>query len=290
MNEPLVSVIIPNYNYENFIVRTVESVFSQTYKNFEIVVVDDGSNDNSIKVLNTFGNKIKIIEQENAGVSAARNNGVKNSTGDYIAFLDADDVWLPEKLEKQMKKFETDSETGFVHSSMKLINSEDKQIGEICNGMEGQVSEEFLRFKKGVVVGAGSTGVVKREIFNEIGGFDSRLSTAADWDFCYRIAKKYKIGFVEEPLVLYLIHDSNMHSNISVMESDMMLGFEKAFSASPSQDKNDCYSNLHLTLAGSYFQSKKYADFLRHSFKSIWLKPANIVYFAKFPFRKLNRI
>ena len=95
----LVSVIIPNYNYEKFIAETIESVLSQTYKNVEIIVVDDGSKDKSLEVLEKFGDKIRVIQQKNAGVSAARNHGVSFSKGEFIAFLDADDAYRPEFLE-----------------------------------------------------------------------------------------------------------------------------------------------------------------------------------------------
>lgn len=289
MNLPKVSVIIPNYNYAKYIAKTIDSVLAQTYENIEIIVVDDGSKDKSIEVLKKYGEKITIIEQKNQGVSLARNNGAEKSTGEYIAFLDADDIWLPEKLERQMQKFFEDEEIGLVHCSMTYIDPNDEVCGQINEGMEGNVAHEFLRFTKGVVIGAGSTGIVPRKVFEEIGGFDHRLSTAADWDFSYRIATKYKIGFIRQPLVLYRLHNSNMHSNIKLMEHDMMLGFEKAFANGTSIDKNECYGNLHKTLAGSYFYAKQYSAFIRHTIKSIWNKPSNLGYFAQFFFRRLQR-
>jgi glycosyltransferase involved in cell wall biosynthesis len=289
MNLPKVSVIIPNYNYANYISRTIDSVLAQTYKNLEIIVIDDGSKDDSLKILENYGDKVTVLKQKNQGVSRARNNGAAKSNGEYIAFLDADDIWLPDKLTTQMQRFFEDSDVGLVHCSMNFINQNDEYCGENHNGMEGNIAEEFLRFEKGVVVGAGSTGVVSRKIFDELGGFDERLSTAADWDFCYRLATKYKLGFVREPLVLYRIHNSNMHGNIAVMEHDMMLGFEKAFDGETKMSQRECYGNLHKTLAGSYFYAKKYKDFLRHSLKSIWNKPSNLVYFVQFPLRRLQK-
>lgn len=289
MNLPKVSVIIPNYNYANYISRTIDSVLAQTYKNLEIIVIDDGSKDNSLETLKKYGDKITVLTQQNQGVSRARNNGTANSNGEYIAFLDADDIWLPEKLETQMQRFFDDAEIGLVHCSMDFIDPNDQPCGENYNGMEGNVAEEFLRFEKGVVVGAGSTGVVTRRIFDELGGFDERLSTAADWDFCYRLATKYKLGFVRKPLVLYRIHNSNMHGNIAVMEHDMMLGFDKAFDGETKLNRRECYGNLHKTLAGSYFRAKKYKDFVRQAAKSILAQPLNLGYFAKYPLRFLKK-
>ncbi|HEY0656892.1 MAG TPA: glycosyltransferase family A protein, partial [Pyrinomonadaceae bacterium] len=105
MNLPKVSVIIPNYNYAKYIAETIDSVLAQTYPNLEVIVVDDGSKDDSLKILRSYGDKITVIEQKNQGVARARNIGTAYSNGEYIAFLDADDVWLPEKLARQMEKF-----------------------------------------------------------------------------------------------------------------------------------------------------------------------------------------
>lgn len=289
MEKPLVSVIIPNYNYAKYIRNTIDSVLGQTYDRLEVIVVDDESNDNSLTVLKDFGDEITLLEQKNQGVSHARNNGVGHSSGEFLAFLDADDIWLPSKIERQIEKFNADSELGMVHCSMTYIDTDDKVCGENRDGMEGFVAHELLRFEKGVVIGVGSTSLIRKTIFEELGGFDFRMSTAADWDFSFRLASKYKIGFVRDPLVLYRMHNSNMHSNIRVMEHDMMLGFEKAFSGLTTENRRKCYGNLHRTLAGSYFYSGKYADFARNAAKSILYKPSNLSYFLKFPVRRLRK-
>ncbi|MGB7207241.1 MAG: glycosyltransferase [Pyrinomonadaceae bacterium] len=285
----LVSVIIPNYNYEHYLSEAVDSVLAQTYPNIEIIIVDDGSKDNSRETIESYGDKVTAIFQKNQGVSAARNNGVATSSGKFVAFLDADDVWLPEKLERQIARFDADEKIAFVHCSMTLVSSEGELLGEESDGQEGSVADEFLRFERGVVIGAASTGVVLRKVFDEIGGFDKRQSTAADWDFAYRIAAKYEIGFVPESLVRYRMHGSNMHGNIKAMEHDMLLGYEKAFANGATADRYECYGNLHLILAGSYFYAGQYADFARHTFKSIWNRPSNFGYFARFPIRRLQR-
>lgn len=287
-----VSVIIPNYNYGKFISASVESVLSQTYKNIEVIVVDDGSKDDSLEILKRFGNKIRVVQQKNSGVSAARNHGVSLSNGDLIAFLDADDIWLPEKLERQIEKFNADSEVGLVHCSMILIDQENKPIGENNNGQEGWVSEDFLRFESGVVVGAGSTALVKRQIFDEVGGFDLRLSTAADWDFCYRVSRKYKLGFVTEPLVLYRMHTTNMHGNIKAMEHDILLAFEKAFAENCGdlqKIRRECYGNLYMMLAGSYYHAKNYKKFLKMMGKSLLTNPKKFPYVIGYPIRILKK-
>jgi glycosyltransferase involved in cell wall biosynthesis len=290
MKRPLVSVIIPNYNYSQYVGEAVESVLSQTYANVEISVVDDGSKDNSLEILQTFRDKIKIVKQQNAGVSVARNNGVANSNGEFIAFLDADDVWLPEKIEKQIALFLNDKDLGLVHVAVQDIDAAGKNLETHFNGLSGDVSQELLLFKGAVILGGGSGIMISRKVFEEVGGFDLRLSTSADWDIFYQISSRYKVGFISEILLKYRIHGSNMHGNIPRMESEMLLGFEKAFAGEKNQSiKNTAYGNLYQVLAGSHFRAGNYADFAKNSIKSLWLAPNNFGYFAKFPARILQR-
>lgn len=290
MKKGLVSVIVPNYNYADFIGKTLESVLNQTYTDTEIIVVDDCSTDDSRSIVRSYGEKVRLVEQkENQGVSNARNRGVAESEGEYIAFLDADDIWLPDKIERQLEIFRDDSEVGFVHCSVTLIDPDEQPMSDITDGGKGHIADAFLTFNGGAVIGAGSTGILLRDVFEDVGGFDPRLSTAADWDFCYRVATKYKIGFVDQPKVLYRVHNSNMHGNIRVMEHDILIGFQKAFSVKTGQNKRHCYGNMYRVLAGSYFNAGMYTDFLRNTAKSLWFRPSGIRYFAHAPLRVISR-
>lgn len=289
MNEPLISIIIPNYNYAKYIARTIDSALAQTYPNIEVVVVDDESKDDSLDVLEEFGSRIKVIAQTNQGVSAARNNGVAASSGELVAFLDADDLWSPEKLERQMAIIDRDAEIGLVHCWMTYIDTEDKPMGQMADGTAGQIAAEILRFDGGGVIGAGSTSLIPRRVFDEVGGFDVRMSTAADWDISYRIAARYKIGMVCEPLVQYRIHNSNMHGNVAAMEHDMVLAMKNAFVDGAKPNGGVGFGNVYKTLAGSYFRSGKFGSFLRTAALGFYYKPSNLSYFAAFPLRKLKR-
>jgi glycosyltransferase involved in cell wall biosynthesis len=285
----LVSVIIPNYNYAKYLREAIDSVLAQTYRNIEIIVVDDGSKDDSKKILESYGEKITAIFQANQGVSAARNNGVAASKGEYVAFLDADDIWLARKIELQIEKFVNDKTLGLVHVGVEDIDAQGKVIGTHLNGLTGEVSHELLRFKLSVILGGGSGIMIPRKILDEIGGFDLRLSTSADWDFFYRISSRYQIGFIDDLLLKYRIHVSNMHGNVEQMEREMMLSFEKAFTGETSVNHRECYGNLHKVLAGSYFHAKQYKKFIRQAMKSIWMKPSNFGHFAQFPLRHLQK-
>jgi glycosyltransferase involved in cell wall biosynthesis len=290
--KPLVSAIIPNYNYSRFVSQAVDSALRQTYPNVEVIVVDDGSKDNSIEILQKFGDKIRLVQQKNAGVSAARNNGVAHSNGEFLAFLDADDFWMPEKIEKQVDLFLKKPELGLVHVGVLDINEHDEPFRTWENGQEGWVAEEFLLLSRPVVFGGGSGLMVSHKAFTAIGGFDTELATAADWDLFYRLSCLYPIGFVPEVLLTYRFHNSNMSSNVQRMEREMMRGYQKAF-----QEKNEkvqkirrtAYGNLHKVLAGSYFHAREYGHFLKHSVQSIWLHPRNLGYFCAFPLRLIQR-
>lgn len=289
MKDPLVSVVIPNYNYAKYIAATVDSVLSQTYRKIEVIVVDDESKDNSLEVLGAFGDRIQVIAQKNGGVSRARNNGAAASLGDFLAFLDADDIWLPTKIERQMERMREDESVGLVHCSMTYIDPDDNVLGEITEGTEGNVGDKMLRFDGGGVIGAGSTSLIRKEVFDEVGGFDVRMSTAADWDISYRIAAKHTVAVVLEPLVLYRQHNTNMHGNIGAMEHDMTLGMKKAFAAGAPSNGGVGYGNLYKTLAGSYFHAGQYPAFMRTAALGLYHKPSNLSYFLGFPFRRFRR-
>lgn len=288
--KPLVSAIIPNYNYARYVGEAVESALGQTYPNIEVIVVDDGSTDNSLEVLEKYRDRIKIIEQKNSGVCVARNRGVAESKGEYVAFLDADDVWLPEKIELQIDVFENDSTVSFSNTGAITIGTDGTQIGELSPGMTGRVTEGLLLFEQSVMVAPASTGFIRKETFLALNGFDARLSTAADWDFCFRASLLGPFGFVDAPVVKYRLHGNNMHGNISLMEKDMVLCYLKAFAANDpalARIRSRSYGNLYRVLAGSYFRAGKYVDFLRTAAKSVWYRPAGIGYFAAFPMRRL---
>lgn len=288
-----VSVIIPTYNYGRFIARAVSSALGQTLRPAEVIVVDDGSADDTAEIIAEFGDAVRYIRQENAGVSAARNRGVRESRGGLIAFLDADDIWEPAKLEKQAALFLRDGQIGLVHCGMREFDTDTGgTIALHTEGMEGEVADELLLWEKTAVNVSGSAIMVSREAFEAAGGFDERLRCGEDWDFCYRVARRYKVGFVREPLVNYRSHPAAAHRNVREMERGMGLFYEKAFAEGGREVlrlRRRSLGNYNRVLAGSYFQSRQYGDFLRTAVKSLWYRPSGIGYFAAFPFRRFSK-
>lgn len=288
-----VSVIIPTYNYSRYVGQAIGAVLAQTLPATEIVVVDDGSTDDTAAEVEKFGEKVRYIKQENAGVCVARNRGVADSTGKYIAFLDADDIWEPEKLAKQIAKFSEDDQIGLVHCGMREFHSDTGEtIAMHLQGTEGWVADDLLLWEGLGVIGPGGTIIVRRDAFENVGGFDESLKVGEDWDFCYRIARKYKVGFVPELLVNYRNHGTNAHKNVAEMERGMGRFYQRAFDTDDANVlhlKRRAYGNYHRVLSGSYFQSKNYKKFIEHAMRSIKYRPANLAYFLKFPFRRLGR-
>lgn len=288
-----VSVVIPTYNYGRFIGEAISGILAQTYPATEIIVVDDGSTDGTDAVVTEFGNRVQYFRQENQGVCAARNNGVARASGHYIAFADADDIWLPKKLERQLAKFAEDDEIGLVHCGMQEFDSKTGDILSLhVEGSEGNVADDLLLWEKPVMVGPGGTIVVKREAFQKAGGFDIEIKVGEDCDFCYRVARQVKVGFVPEVLVNYRSHGANAHGNVTEMERGMTRFYKKAFESAGTDVlklKHRAYGNFHRVMAGSYFHAGLYGAFARHAVLSIWNRPANLAHFAGFPMRRLRK-
>lgn len=279
-----VSVIIPTFNYGRYISESIESVLAQTVRPREIIVVDDGSTDDTEAIVKRYRGKVIYLKQKNSGVSAARNEGVRNSTGNMIAFLDADDKWFPEKLEKQLSKFQQDPEVGLVHCGKVEFCDQTGISGEVdLAGGEGWIAESMLLWKSGIVA-PGSSVVFKREVFEHVGGYDPRLKNGEDWEFCLRVAREYPVAFVPEPLVEYRIHGSNAHLNIGEMERSTLIAWEKVFRIRDDQIqdlKRQSYGTLHKVLAGSYLHNREYGGFLRNLIKSLWYRPSYFWYYLK---------
>ena len=273
-----VSVIIPTYNYAHYITEAVESVLNQTYKDFEIIVVDDGSTDNTKEVIRPYLNKIKYIYQQNSGPSAARNRGIKEAKGEYIAFLDADDIWLPQKLELQIKFIEKEKELGLVFSDMTCFNEKGilkksflKDIpvfNDLCieslSSIEKIISDDvFNALLQGNFIPT-NTVIVKKECFDKVGLFDENLLFVEDRDMWLRIALAYRIGFIKLPLVKRRFHRRNINKG-EIYRLGRLLVMQK-YATYPYLSKKskkiikyNIYS-LKCNLGCSYFSQKKFKE------------------------------
>lgn len=201
---PRVSVVIPIYNAASTVARAIDSVLRQTLQDFEIIVVDDGSTDDVQQVLERYGDRVFYIYQEHRGCSAARNRGISEARGEYIAFLDADDWWLPAKLEKQVEALSLDATVGLVHAGYYLCGVDGRILRAIHpwpgNDPGSNVFDQLL-FRQ--FIGSPTFVMVRTAICQELGGFDESMAGGEDWDLWLRLALRCKVAYINEPLACY---------------------------------------------------------------------------------------
>jgi glycosyltransferase involved in cell wall biosynthesis len=201
---PRVSVVIPTYNRAHLVSRSIQSVLSQTYQDFEVIVVDDGSTDNTSEAVNSIGDeRVNYIRHDvNKGASASRNTGIRAARGELIGFLDSDDEWLPQKLQKQVDRFDIASpNVGLVYGGYVVIDDETKKaIGQVHPEKRGYVFKEVLKASHPP---SPLTPLVKRECFEKVGLFDEDIRFGEDWDMWLRIAEHYEFDFVDEMVAKY---------------------------------------------------------------------------------------
>lgn len=248
---PKVSVVIPAYNAMAFLPETLESVLKQTFTDFEVLIVNDGSSDHIVKWANEITDlRVKLISQKNQRVSAARNTGIANAQGEYIAFLDADDLWEPTKLEKQVRCLDDKPEVGLVYTWTLLVDQDNNSTGRVyASHAEGNVWEEVVTND---MIASGSSPMVRRSCFEAVGVFDCNLAYAPDRDMWVRIASRYPFAVIKEPLLRYRQIPNSFSRNSQAMIQDLRVVTEKAFQSAPLEllyVRNRCYAMINLSFA-----------------------------------------
>jgi len=217
---PEVSVIMPVYNGEKFLAQAIESVLNQNYQDLELVCVNDGSTDRSQEIIDSFFDpRLKSIVQENAGLPAARNIGIKASSGSFIAFLDCDDIYLPFSVEKRVSYLSVSPERVFVHTDFIPIDESGNQIADSLKQWRGIDPISGMCFKSLFLHGTAilpSSVMMKKEIFDRVGLFDGSFLRAQDYDLWLRIAYHYPLFLLNECCVKYRVHSQSL-SNLSLL-------------------------------------------------------------------------
>jgi glycosyltransferase involved in cell wall biosynthesis len=203
---PLVSVVIPTYNSADFLIEAVDSVLGQTWRDFEIIVVDDGSTDGTHESVRRYDDEVRYFYKKNGGPSSARNMGVKQARGRYVAFLDSDDVWEPEKLGVQMRFASEHPEIKLICTDSALMGPRGSRQRKLKSDLLGNLfpilySNSFIRT---------STVLMEKACFQTVGYFDERYRSAEDYDLWLRVAKRYPIAYINQPLVRYRKHEDNV--------------------------------------------------------------------------------
>jgi glycosyltransferase involved in cell wall biosynthesis len=202
-----VSVVMPVYNGQRFLTDSLESVFAQRYGDYEVICVDDGSTDGSAELLKSYGDRVMTIRQPNAGQGAARNAGARRASGQYVAFLDQDDQWYPQKLEREVAALQANPDAVVAYSNSDRMDDEGRllQVGAtVAERASALVSPLGRLIGEGLVLP--SSMLVRRDVFERIGGFDPQLTGFEDFDICARLRQQGRFLFIEEPGLCYRVH------------------------------------------------------------------------------------
>lgn len=271
---PLFSIVIPTYNREQVLLRAVRSVLNQTFKDFEIIVVDDGSTDNTKEVIASLNEKrLKYVLQKNQGATVARNTGIENAQGEYVSFLDSDDAWEPTMLEEQLRAYMADDEVGCVYTNVCVITSDGKKhpfskpLGACDNSYKEILQQGYMA----------PTSVLsaKREVLVRVGMFDIELPASQDDDICFKLSKNCKVTFVPKVLGNMYVGQQN---RISVNYDKVARGWWMLWQKYEKDIVENCGSGImkekyydvvrRFALAKNYNSSqlaiRKYEDFGGH--------------------------
>lgn len=279
---PNVSVIIPTYNRAHLIMQSIESVLAQTYPQYEIIIIDDGSTDNTQEVLKGLidGEKVRYIWQENKGESAARNHGIRQAQGQYIAFLDSDDLWVSEKLEKQVDCLEKHPDAGLVQSSfLKFDDLTGNNLGvRNTSWYSGWIYPEILMHWSDLI--ALDAVLIPRKVLDHVGGFDERFRRGEDIELWWRISRYYPFVAMPEVLTKVRVHSTNISSNRSTASDAFRLCLEKTFVSDPSL--STLFRRKALARMYSYMAYNQLGNISGRQITSLWRDCWNAI--INFPF------
>jgi glycosyltransferase involved in cell wall biosynthesis len=282
---PSVTVVIPTYNLASLLPDAILSVRAQQWSNLDIVVVDDGSTDNTETVLNSLARDggLRWFRQQNAGAAAARNRGVAEAKGEWIAFLDADDVWLPDKLAFQFRALERQPKAAFSYTDVLLRFTSGAESPLECGN-----ARPLLTQLLGGNLFATPTVVVRRDCLEQVGLFDAELRTGEDWDLWMRLAAHFEHVRVARPLTVIRVADHSKFP-LETLEWCTLRSLEKLFSCRHVQHRWPAvashrrliYSWHYSVLARSYLRHRRLAHFCRLASRGLMAHPAALSYLVR---------
>jgi glycosyltransferase involved in cell wall biosynthesis len=287
-----VSVVIPAYNAERELAQAVDSALAQTIGDLEVIVVDDGSTDGTLAVAEGFGDpRVRAVSQQNAGAAAARNTGIAQTTGTYVAFLDADDVWLPSKLERQLEVLESRPDTHAVQCGAYWVDEELRLLSVRRCKPSGDPLLDTLRFRN--MPAAMSALIVERSKLDEMGGFDPSLAILEEWEMMIKAARYCNLASIPEPLILYRWYAGNRSRDLDIHIEPGFKVLERLF-GDPElpprirERERELYARFYTMLAGGAFKVKRWRDCARWGARALRTDPRMIGYFVAMPYRHLR--
>ncbi|MBD2449484.1 glycosyltransferase family 2 protein [Nostoc sp. FACHB-152] len=230
---PKISVIIPAYNAECTIGETIQSVQQQTFQDFELIIIDDGSKDKTLEIIQSINDKrLKIFAYENGGVAEARNRGISHANAEYIAFLDADDLWTPDKLELQLVALQKNPEVGVAYSWTSYFSDSPKKV--LYPGKSVHFSGDvYAQLLVNNFLASGSNPLICRKVIESVGKFDPTCTPCEDWDFYLRLAARSSFVVVPKHQILYRQSSNSGSSKMKAVEKAGLLTIQKAYQVAP---------------------------------------------------------
>ena len=273
---PQISVIIPAYNAEQTILKTIESVRQQTFSDFEIIVINDGSKDKTLELLQTIQDqRLKVFSYENGGLCTARNRGISHATGEFIAFLDADDLWTADKLELQLTALQQNSQAGVAYSwtCFMDVDEQGKASSFLPSPKYSFAGNVYQNLLVSDFVHSGSNTLIRREAIESVGEFDSVCTGCADWDYWMRLSVRWQFVVVAKYQILYRRTHGSMSSKVEVMRKEALIAIEKAYQAAPPELqylKTHSMTSFHSYCASLYLQHRTDRNGLSQARQHLW--------------------
>ena len=280
MKSSLVSIIVPFYNAENYIKKTIDSVLCQTYQHFEIIVINDGSTDYSSSIIKTIkDDRIHLVEQENQGVSSSRNKGIAMAKGEFVVFLDADDLLHPSFLEKRIFRLSKSAAIACA-SNVILVDEKGNKKEDSNKYIAANKSSQILEFNDGIITCPSSylfkTEFIKKHKIT----FNKNLQSSADKYFLLEVLKQGEIELINEsPMYYRILNESMSHKITTALLKDQIAFYNeiKNFFENNNTVTNSYYGRLSFTIAASAYYSKEYYIFIKHLCKSFLLSPRTMI-------------
>ncbi|MDY6784731.1 MAG: glycosyltransferase [Cyanobacteriota bacterium] len=247
---PLISVIISVYNGENTIRETIESILNQTFRDFELIIINDGSTDSTLDIISSIlDSRIQVFSYANAGLNVSRNRGISRANGEYISLIDADDLWTVDKLELQFKALQENPDAAVAYSWTDYIDENGQFLRS--GPHHSFTGDVFVQLLLADFVGSGSNPLIRKQAFAEVGDFDSSIKGCQDLDMWVRLARRYPFVVVPSVQILYRQYATSWSANSRRQEAGFLRLLEKALADAPESVKklkNDMIGNRYKSL------------------------------------------
>lgn len=291
---PIVSVVVPAYNSARTLTTTVDSILQQTVHDLEVIVVDDGSSDDTVEMARGIpDNRVRVVTQANGGASRARNTGIREAAGTWVAFLDSDDVWLSTKLERQLAYLAAHPDVYAVQTGAAFVD-DNLQVLYLrpCHPSRDALMESLF-FDN--LPSFPSTLLIRRQKLEEIGYFDTGLEILEDWEMAIRAARYCNLKSIEEPLTLYRTHPGNRSLDLDIHIAPGLLVLQRLFTDPDLPERirarrRSVYARLYMMLAGGSLRVGHYRGCARWAVKALWMDPRSLRYMAELPVRRVARV